>query len=102
MKIVITGGGSGGHVFPLLAVTDKVRELADKHHILQPKIYFFSDKKYAPEILFKQDIEFQKITAGKLRRGQGIKGFFLNIGSAFKMVYGILDVFIRFFYIMQM
>jgi len=97
MKIVITGGGSGGHVYPLLAVADKVREISDKKHIIQPKIYFYSDQKYEPDVLFKQDIEYVPVLAGKLRRGAGIKGFFLNIGSAIKMAFGILDIFVKFF-----
>ena len=95
MKIIITGGGSGGHFYPLISVTDKIREIADKKHIIQPKIYYFADKPYDKDVLFRQEIEFQKIISGKLKRGAGIKGFFHNIGSFFKVAYGTVDVFIR-------
>ena len=95
MKIVITGGGSGGHFYPLISVVDKVREISEEKHIIQSKIYYFADKPYDDEVLFRHDIEFQKISSGKLRRGAGIKGFFLNIGSAFKVAWGIMDAFIR-------
>lgn len=95
MKIIITGGGSGGHFYPLIAVVDKVREAAEKKHIIQPKIFYFADKPYDEDVLFKHEIEFRKITSGKLRRGAGIKGFFQNIGSAFKVFFGSLDAFVR-------
>ena len=85
MKIIITGGGSGGHFYPLMAVADKVREINDEKHIIQPKIYYMADIPYDENVLFRQEIEFIKTYSGKLRRGDGIKGFFQNIGSAFKV-----------------
>ena len=85
MKIIITGGGSGGHFYPLMAVADKVREINDEKHIIQPKIYYMADVPYDENVLFRQEIEFIKTYSGKLRRGAGVKGFFQNIGSAFKV-----------------
>ncbi|RUM41335.1 MAG: hypothetical protein DSY70_01480 [Desulfobulbus sp.] len=76
MKIIITGGGSGGHFYPLMAVADKVREVNDDKHIIQPKIYYMADVPYDENVLFRQEIEFIKTYSGKLRRGAGIKGFF--------------------------
>ncbi len=95
MKIVITGGGSGGHFYPLISVIDKLREISEKKHIIQSRIYYFADKPYNDDILFRHEIQFEKTTSGKLRRGAGIKGFFLNIGSAFKVVWGTLSAFTR-------
>lgn len=89
MKIVITGGGSGGHFYPLISVADKVRELSDKKKILQPKIYYFSIEEYDKDILFKNDIKFVKIIAGKLRLNFEIK----NILSIIKMGIGVIKTF---------
>ncbi len=100
MKIIITGGGSGGHFYPLISVIDKVREIAEDKHIIQPKVYYFADKPYDDNVLFRREIEFVKTTSGKLRRGAGLKGFFLNIGSAFKVFWGTLDAFTRILQIM--
>jgi UDP-N-acetylglucosamine--N-acetylmuramyl-(pentapeptide) pyrophosphoryl-undecaprenol N-acetylglucosamine transferase len=69
MKIVITGGGSGGHVYPLLAVADKIREISDKNNILQPEIIYMASEPYDEDALFRNDIKFEKIYAGKLRKG---------------------------------
>ena len=100
MKIVITGGGSGGHFYPLISVVDKVRELSEDKRLIQPKIYYFADKPYNDEVLFRYEIQFEKTTSGKLRRGAGIKGFFLNIGSAFKVAWGVAEAFTRMVQIM--
>ena len=43
MKIVITGAG-GGHFYPLIAVAERVQKEAFIQKIVQPEIYFFSDK----------------------------------------------------------
>ena len=68
MKILAVGGGSGGHVTPVVAV---LKELRAK----QPKVElrFWVDKKFAPQARtimssFDDSIAVQTITAGKLRR----------------------------------
>ena len=68
MKILAVGGGSGGHVTPVVAV---LKELRSK----QPKVQlrFWVDKKFAPQARtimasFDDSIAVQTITAGKLRR----------------------------------
>lgn len=66
MKIVITGAG-GGHFYPLIAVLERVRKEAFTQKILQPELYFFSDKAYDEEALFSVDCKFVQIPAGKLR-----------------------------------
>ncbi|PID83274.1 hypothetical protein CSB11_01920 [Candidatus Campbellbacteria bacterium] len=96
MKIVITGGGSGGHFYPLISVVDKVREIADEKNILQPKIIYMATEPYDEDILFKNEIDFVKISAGKLRRSGG---FFANIIDMFKTGWGVLDTLVRMFQI---
>lgn len=66
MKIVITGAG-GGHFYPLVAVAERVRKEAFIQKIPQPEFYFFSDKPYDEEALFKVECKFVEIPAGKLR-----------------------------------
>jgi UDP-N-acetylglucosamine--N-acetylmuramyl-(pentapeptide) pyrophosphoryl-undecaprenol N-acetylglucosamine transferase len=68
MRILAVGGGSGGHVTPVVAV---LKELRAK----QPKVElrFWVDKKFAPQAKtvmssFDDSIAVHTITAGKLRR----------------------------------
>lgn len=68
MKVLAVGGGSGGHVTPVVAVLREIRKL-------QPNsdIRFWCDKKFyhqASDIMaeFDKSVIVQKIIAGKLRR----------------------------------
>ncbi len=87
MKIVITGGGSGGHVYPLFAVADKIREISEEKNILQPEIFYLAEVPYDEDYLFRNEIQFWKVYAGKLK-----KGFhFSTIFSIFKMGWGVIN-----------
>lgn len=85
MKIVITGAG-GGHFYPLLAVIERVRKEAFIQKIIQPDVYFFSDKPYDEKGLFSLQIKYVEIPAGKLRVYPSLQ----TITDMFKTVYGIV------------
>jgi len=38
MKIVFTGGGTGGHFYPIIAVVEKVNMVIDREKILGAKL----------------------------------------------------------------
>ncbi len=94
MKVVITGGGSGGHFYPLISVADKIREIADEKKIIQPQIIYMAEEPYNEDILFKNEIKFIKIHAGKLRLGGNI---LKNIKDIFKTGWGILSTLYKLF-----
>lgn len=68
MKIVFTGGGSGGHFYPIIAIIQKCIELVEKDKIVDAKFYFFAPSPYNRKLLFENGIQFRQISAGKLRR----------------------------------
>ena len=85
MKIAITGAG-GGHFYPLIAVAERIRKEAFVQKIIQPELYFFSDKPYDEEALYRVDCKFVKTPAGKLR----LYPSFENITGLFTTAYGSL------------
>ncbi|MEA2112867.1 MAG: UDP-N-acetylglucosamine--N-acetylmuramyl-(pentapeptide) pyrophosphoryl-undecaprenol N-acetylglucosamine transferase [Patescibacteria group bacterium] len=91
MKIILTGGGSGGHFYPLIAVAEKINEFVEEEKLLKPEIYFLSNSPYDKKKLRENNIIFKKISAGKLRRYFSILNFF----GLFKTGWG----FIRSFFI---
>ncbi|MDZ7726174.1 MAG: undecaprenyldiphospho-muramoylpentapeptide beta-N-acetylglucosaminyltransferase [Candidatus Campbellbacteria bacterium] len=92
MKIVFTGGGSGGHFFPIIAVAESLTKLAYEEKYIKPKMYYFGPAKYDEELLFDNDISFRKVVAGKRRVGYGRIRNFLDM---FVMGWGILQAIWR-------
>ncbi len=84
MKILFTGGETGGHFYPIIAVAQAIQEKAKDRRILSPLYYFMAPSKYNPRALFDNDIEYIFVPAGKLRRYFSL----LNITDSFKTIYG--------------
>jgi undecaprenyldiphospho-muramoylpentapeptide beta-N-acetylglucosaminyltransferase len=68
-KIVLTGGGTAGHVTPNIALMPKLKELG--YDILYIGSYEGMEKK----LIEKEDIPYRGISTGKLRRYFDIKNF---------------------------
>jgi len=68
MKIVLTGGGTGGHFYPLIAVVEEIENLTAEKKIVSPDLFFFAPAPYSDSILFDHKITFVQIPSGKMRR----------------------------------
>jgi UDP-N-acetylglucosamine--N-acetylmuramyl-(pentapeptide) pyrophosphoryl-undecaprenol N-acetylglucosamine transferase len=93
MKILFSGGGTGGHFYPIIAVAEAVREEAKERKILMPEMWFMAPTKYNPRALFDNDLTFVQVPAGKMRRYFSI----LNFTDMFKTVYGVMAAFFAMF-----
>ena len=93
MKILLTGGGTGGHFYPLIAIAEKLIEIADKEKIIDLKLYYMSDKPYDKRMLFENSITYVQIPAGKMRLYFSVR----NISDLFKtatgMFFGLISMF---------
>ncbi len=87
MKIVFTGGGSGGHFYPIIAVAEAVHHVVDREKILDLELYYYSDAPYDKEVLFENGIVFHQISAGKRRLYFSVQNFF----DLFKTGIGVLQ-----------
>lgn len=83
-KIIMTGGGTAGHVTPNLALIPKLKEKG-----FQIK-YIGSKDGIEKEIITKENIEYYSISSGKLRRYFDLK----NFSDPFKVVKGLFQAFI--------
>ena len=86
MKILFTGGGTGGHFYPIIAVAESIRERCKDRKIIMPSLYYMAPNKYNARSLFDNEMEFVPVPAGKIRRYFSL----LNITDAFKTVTGCI------------
>ncbi len=93
MKIVFTGGGTGGHFTPIIAIAQRVNQIIDKEKIIGAKLYYFSDDPYDKEMLFENGLIFEEVKAGKMRLYFSIKNFF----DLFKVFFGVINAVFKLF-----
>ncbi len=78
MRIVVSAGGTGGHIYPALAVIDKLKEKYSNLEVL----YIGTKNRMESEIIPERGIPFQ---------GLEIYGFTKNIGRDLKNIYLITN-----------
>src|SRR3989338_9199730 len=86
MRILFTGGGSGGHFYPIVAGAEELNSLAKEKMLLELELFYMSPTPYNPGVLFENGIIYKKNSAGKLRHYFSILNFF----DIFKMGWGTL------------
>jgi UDP-N-acetylglucosamine--N-acetylmuramyl-(pentapeptide) pyrophosphoryl-undecaprenol N-acetylglucosamine transferase len=95
MKIVYTGGGTSGHFYPLLAVSERVKRLAYKEKLIDPKEYYFASKDLDSKMLQARNIKYSYVPSGKRRLYFSI----LNYTDMFKVFFGTVTAFFKLLFI---
>ena len=95
MKIVLTGGGSGGHFYPIIAIVEAMRKIIHEQKLVEPTLYFLAPDPYNRALLFDQNIVYKRIVSGKIRRYFSILNFF----DVFKLGIGMLQAIWAIFWI---
>lgn len=95
MKILFTGGGTGGHILPIIAIVRELRNQQENHL----EFLFMGPKDDFSEVLLTQEgIKVYHTLAGKVRRYGGFKTLFPNLADTlFKIPVGILQALLRMF-----
>lgn len=94
-RIVLTGGGSGGHIYPLVAVAEAIQEKATAAGINYTLAYLGPKDSYGA-LFTSQGITVQTILSGKIRRYFSLENildvpkFFLGLIQAFWKMYVIM------------
>lgn len=87
-KILLVGGGSGGHFYPLIAIAEEFNT-----HTTRPELYYAGPDEYDSEALRAEGIQFISISSGKHRRYNS----FLNFLDIFKVAYGTCVALVKLF-----
>jgi UDP-N-acetylglucosamine--N-acetylmuramyl-(pentapeptide) pyrophosphoryl-undecaprenol N-acetylglucosamine transferase len=98
IRLVLTGGGSGGHTFPLIAVARELKKIAETQNIFLEIIYVGPDDFTLPYIAKEKGIMIRKITTGKFNRfnrqdagNNKLMSFFNFFFNVFKTLGGIFQ-----------
>ena len=87
MNILLTGGGTAGHVIPNLAIADAI-------HAFEPKaklLYIGSHKGIEKKLVTAAGLQFEAVSTGKFRRYFSFK----NLVDLFKIPLGIVQAFFK-------
>lgn len=88
MKILFTGGGTAGHIFPIIAI---VREIKRRYPSGGFEFFYLGPKdKFSGELLSQEGIVVKTILAGKIRRYFAFQNI---IDIFFKIPIGIFQAF---------
>ncbi len=66
-RIMLLGGGSGGHVFPLIAVANALREKSQQMGV-PLELMILGEGKFMENAAADNGVVFKSVMAGKLRR----------------------------------
>jgi UDP-N-acetylglucosamine--N-acetylmuramyl-(pentapeptide) pyrophosphoryl-undecaprenol N-acetylglucosamine transferase len=91
-KIVFTGGGTGGHIFPLVAIIRELKNIFPKDSL---EIYYIGPKDVLVENYIKKEgVEIRYIKTGKMRRYLTGKSIIQNILDIFfRIPFGVIQSF---------
>lgn len=93
MRILFTGGGTGGHFYPIVSIAEELNSLAKEKKLLELELFFMSPSPYNPGVLFENGIIYKKNSAGKLRRYFSILNFFDLFKTGWGIVVSIFQVY---------
>jgi UDP-N-acetylglucosamine--N-acetylmuramyl-(pentapeptide) pyrophosphoryl-undecaprenol N-acetylglucosamine transferase len=77
MKVLLTGGGTGGHIYPALAVARRLQEMQTDVELL----YVGTTRGLESTIVPKEDIPFQTIEIEGFKRSFNLEGLKYNLRS---------------------
>ncbi|MCA9356011.1 UDP-N-acetylglucosamine--N-acetylmuramyl-(pentapeptide) pyrophosphoryl-undecaprenol N-acetylglucosamine transferase [Candidatus Nomurabacteria bacterium] len=95
MKIVLAGGGTGGHFYPLIAIAEELRKIEREEKLFELDIFYFGDKVLDQEAMFINNIKYRNVFSGKIRAYSSI----LNFTDFFVTIVGVFSTLIKLFFI---
>lgn len=94
LRVLLTGGGSGGHTYPLLAVFQELKKLSVQNNF-NIEIRYFGEKDNL-KVFEEKGIKMEKISSSKLRRYFSV----LNFLDAMKFFVGFFQSLWKVFWFM--
>lgn len=90
MTIAFTGGGTGGHFYPIIAIAEAINDLVREKRLVAPKLYYLAPSSFDQKALFENGLVYVSIPAGKMRRYASFQNFtdsFITFAGVLKAIY---------------
>lgn len=89
MTIAFTGGGTGGHFYPIIAIAEALNDLVREKRLVPPRLYYLAPTPFDEKALFENGVTFIPIWAGKMRRYASLRNitdlFFTLVGTIYAL-----------------
>ncbi|MDD5547951.1 MAG: UDP-N-acetylglucosamine--N-acetylmuramyl-(pentapeptide) pyrophosphoryl-undecaprenol N-acetylglucosamine transferase [Candidatus Pacebacteria bacterium] len=95
VKILLTGGGSGGHVYPLLAVAEKMGKIAIENGLVLD-VRYFGARDFYSQVLEEGGIKISTVISSKIRRYFSLK----NLLEPFRILLGLFQALWKIYWYM--
>jgi len=93
MRIALTGGGSGGHFYPLIAVAEALEDIAKERRLIEPELYYIGPAPFDALTLQEHDIQHYEISAGRVRYYRSALNFFGLFKTTWGVILGTIKMF---------
>lgn len=93
LRMLVTGGGTGGHTYPALTTVAAVREQAAARGLDLDVLWVGTVNGLEARIAAEHGIPFRAIKAGKLRRSPNPRELLTNLADLFRIPVGVLQAF---------
>lgn len=89
MRILFTGGGTGGHFFPILAVIREIKRVAEDERILDLELFYMSPDDLGARLLDEEEVARIRVRSGKWRTVSSPQDALLNFRDALNLFIGL-------------
>lgn len=91
MKIVLTGGGTGGHFYPLIAIAEAIEDLCIEKTLIEPELFYVGPEPFDRRALLEHDITYRPSVAGRIRGKRNV----LDVIGAIQVAWGIIGSIVQ-------
>lgn len=96
MTIAFTGGGSGGHFYPIIAIAEAINDIVREKKLVPPRLYYLAPSSFDQKALFENGILYINVPAGKMRRYSSLRNvtdFFLTIVGTLSALFSLFRLY---------